>query len=193
MPENGQIDNELMLRLQRDDLGAMNELMDRWQKPLLSFINRYTNEFQSSQDIAQETFVRVYRARERFDAQKRFSGWLFQIAANLSRNHLRWKNRHKESVLNEECLSRENLSFRAQSERSLASKEAGEENLQILRKVIAGMPHKLKTALLLHYYEELSYLEISQVIGCSERGVESRLYRGRKWLSKRFAEERERG
>lgn len=187
MPHDRQRDGELMSRLAGGDSAAMEELIERWQRPLLSFIYRYIQEAETAQELVQETFIRVYRAREKYDSRHNFSGWVFRIAANLARNQLRWRRRHPEVPLEAEATQQVVFPLRDEAgnpRRTLVRHESH----AALRRAIATMPHTLKTALLLHYFEELPYREIAAVLGCSERGVESRLYRARKWLSQRLPE-----
>src|SRR5260370_9065075 len=91
-------DAELMLRLKSGEDSILNELMTRWHQPLVAFIYRYIRHETDALDLAQETFVRVYETRHRYTVQAKFSTWLFSIAANLCRNHLRWRQRRRDSV-----------------------------------------------------------------------------------------------
>jgi RNA polymerase sigma-70 factor, ECF subfamily len=194
MPLDDQCDRDLMTRLARGDVSALETLIDRWQRPLHSFVFRYLQDGEAARELVQETFLRVYHARERYDRSQRFAGWLFRIAANLARNRLRWRRRHPEVSLDDEGPPAEASGTFASplTERQHPGDVlAGAEAVAALREAIAQMPHALKTTLLLHYYEELSYREIAGALGCSERGVESRLYRARRWLARRLAPEAE--
>src|SRR5260221_14141067 len=91
-------DAELMLRLKNGEDWILNELMTRWQQPLVAFIYRYIGRETEALDLAQETFVRVYATRHRYAVRGKFSTWLFTIAANLCRNYLRWRQRRGESA-----------------------------------------------------------------------------------------------
>src|ERR1041385_4746669 len=73
---------------------ALNDLMERHSTPVFHFLCRMLGNEDDAQDLAQETFVRVYRARESYRSNEKFTTWLFTIAANLARNHFRWRNRH---------------------------------------------------------------------------------------------------
>ena len=86
-------DAELMLRLKNGEDRILNELMTRWQQPLVAFTYRYIGRETEALDLAQETFVRVYATRHRYAVRGKFSTWLFTIAANLCRNYLRWRQR----------------------------------------------------------------------------------------------------
>ena len=93
-PPSHDADAAAMARLRDGDDLALNELMTRWQQPLTRFLLRYTASEPDALDLAQDTFVRVYEARSRYEARGKFSTWLYTIAANLCRNHARYKARH---------------------------------------------------------------------------------------------------
>lgn len=92
--ETQEADRDAMLRLKDGDDLALNELMTRWQLPLVAFIQRYIGNPTEALDLAQETFVRVYESRRRYKPTAKFSTWLFTIASNLCRNFFRWQGRH---------------------------------------------------------------------------------------------------
>jgi RNA polymerase sigma-70 factor, ECF subfamily len=173
-----------MTRLIEGDDLALNELMERWQKPLLSFILRYVGNEADSIELAQETFVRVYHNRQRFNFKSKFSTWLFTIAVNLCRNHARWRDRHPTIAL-ESAQATEEAS---QSDFSVSDEETPSylleksELAQHVREAIEKLPHELKTVVLFYEYENLSYDEIGKILGCTQKAVETRLYRARKLL-----------
>jgi RNA polymerase sigma-70 factor (ECF subfamily) len=178
-----------MVRLGEGDDLALNELMERWQKPLHSFILRYVGNYADSIELAQETFVRVYHHRSRFNFKSKFSTWLFTIAANLCRHHARWRTRHPTISLDDtaamEEVSDECLSISTEETPSALAKRS--EIARLVREEIEKLPHDLKTAVLLFEYDNLSYTEIGMILGCTPKAVETRLYRVRKLLAKRLA------
>jgi RNA polymerase sigma-70 factor, ECF subfamily len=179
-------DAELMIRLLEGDDLALNQLMDRWQKPLISFILRYTGNEVDSIELAQETFVRLYHNRSRFNFKSKFSTWLFTIAANLARNRARWHKIHQtvalEGARESEEISDEDLSIPIEQTPSALVERA--EIAHLVRQAIQKLPHDLKTAILLYEYEGFSYDRIAGILGCSQKAVETRLYRARKLLRK---------
>src|SRR6266566_2037312 len=95
-----------MARLIEGDDSALNQLIARWQKPLHSLILRYVGNYTDSIELAEETFVRVYHHRHRFNFKSEFSTWLLTIAANLCRHHARWRTRHPTiSLYNRVCIA----------------------------------------------------------------------------------------
>ena len=189
MAEENDPDFACMLRLKEGDDLALNELMERWQKPLHSFILRYVGNHRDSIELAEETFVRVYQHRSRFKFKSKFSTWLLTIAANLCRHHARWRKRHPTISLDDAAsideVSEESLFVSAEEIPSaLASRT---ELARLVKEEIEKLPHDLKTAVLLSAYDGLSYAEIGVILGCTPKAVETRLYRVRKLLAKSLA------
>jgi RNA polymerase sigma-70 factor (ECF subfamily) len=182
-------DHSCMVRLIAGDDLALNELMERWQKPLHRFILRYVGNNADSIELAEETFVRVYHHRSRFNFQSKFSTWLLTIATNLCRHHARWRTRHPTISLDDPAsldeVSDDNLLISPDEIPSaLASRT---ELATLVKEEIGKLPHDLKTAVLLFAYDNLAYAEIAVIMGCTPKAVETRLYRGRKLLAKRLA------
>ena len=180
-------DAQLMLRLKNGEDQVLNELMGRWQKPLLSFIYRYIGQETEALDLAQETFVRVYETRHRYTVQGKFSTWLFAIAANLCRNYLRWRQRRGTSASAGWDAKGAEVAESIQSEDDSPDQAAmRSESISLIKEVVNQLPHDLKTIILLYEYQGLSYEEIASVLGCSIKAVEMKLYRTRKLLRERL-------
>jgi RNA polymerase sigma-70 factor (ECF subfamily) len=174
-------DETLMARLRDGDELALNALMDRWEQPVVGFATRYTNNRSDALELAQETFVRIYENRKRYRAKGKFSTWMFAIAANLCKNHARWKRRHPSvaQVTDGGVDVTESLPSTGQSPdaESVRADEADQ-----VRRAVQELPHDLRTVVLLFEFEGLSHAEIADVLKCSPKAVESRLYRARKAL-----------
>lgn len=190
MPHEPAIDQECLEALRRGDASALNRLIARWQRPLHSFAFRYCQNQADAEDLVAQVFVRLYQQRERLRSDTRLSAWLFTSLANLCHNHYRWRRRHPSMPLDgENSFNDADGSTSLAPAQELASDQPTpakalehEETLVALRGAIARLPHELKAALLLHHYDRLSYREIAEIVGCSERGVETRLYRARQQL-----------
>ena len=173
-----------MLRLRGGDDLALNELMARWQKPLVSFILRYAGNEQDALDLAQETFVRIFESRARYEPRSKFSTWLFTIATNLCRNQARWRERHPTVTLHATGEDADSgLETTLPSGEGPPADNAEREDLaSAVRAAIQDLPHDLKTTILLFEYQDLGYEEIGAALKCSPKAVEARLYRARKIL-----------
>ncbi len=171
-----------MVRLKNGEDTALNELMARWQQPLVSFILRYTGDVSDTLDLAQETFVRVYENRDRYQPRAKFSAWLFTIATNLCRNLARWRERHPAVSLSapendgDESGLESTLPSSGDSPATTAERH---ELASDVREHVQQLPHDLKTVVLLFEYQDLGYEEIAATLGCAPKAVETRLYRAR--------------
>lgn len=180
-------DTILMLRLQSGEDTALNELMTRWQTPLVSFIYRYIGSQTDALDLAQETFVRVFESRYRYKAKGKFSTWLFTIASNLCRNYVRWQKRHPTVALESPGQENANLVNSLQSDCDTPVEEADRSELiAAIRENINSLPHDLKTAVILFEYQDHSHQEIAAILGCTTKAIETRLYRARNILRQRL-------
>lgn len=171
--------------LREGDDRAFDSIIATWQKPLFAFAWRYVQNSAEACDLVAETFVRLHRKRLSLRADTRLSAWLFTTLANLCHNHHRWKKRHPTVSLDNPGRSGGRVETDAlphAEEEPPTTHMEREEDATALKQAIDQLPHDLKTALLLHHYEKLSYREIAGVVGCSERGVETRLYRARQRL-----------
>ena len=172
-------DSELMQHLVAGHDEAMSKLLRRWQAKLISYLTRLINDPEVARDLAQETFVRVYQHRSRYDVLQPFSTWLFTIATNLARNHHRWRQRHPEAPLETELLTGlDQVQHAPSPHQALVTKES----TNAVRKAIHCLPEDQRTALILSYYEDLAQKEIAEVMKCSVKGVELKIYRARQTL-----------
>jgi RNA polymerase sigma-70 factor (ECF subfamily) len=179
------LDNEWMRKLAGGEELALNRLMDAWSEPIIAYLTRLTSNAATAADLAQETFVRVYRHRYRFSTSQKFSTWLFAIATNLARNHARWHDRHTETLLGHETLSNLPLAaaHAAPDERAIAN-----ECLIAVQNAVAELKHDLREVLILATWHGMSHSEIARVQDTSEKAVELRLYRARKMLRELLAD-----
>ena len=179
-------DHELMARLASGDDLALNMLMRRWSDRVISFLYRMTGRNDAAIDLAQETFVKLYQARERYEPAGTFSTWLFAIAANLARNHARWRRRHPTVSMDGEdgvsaCVEH------ADSSPTPDGVAIGNEVAQSVNRAVLALPQDLREALSLFVHEDLSYAEIAEILGCSIKAVETRIYRARQILKEKLS------
>jgi len=183
MDDSRHSDAGLMVALQEGRTSAMEDLIERWQARLTGFVFRYIQSEAVARDIVEETFVRIYLARDRYDPRRSFTSWMFGIAANLCRNQFRWWARRRENSL-------DNLPEPTDPvDPAILARQR--EAIEELARGIRQLPHDQRVTLLLYYYEGLCYEEIARVLSCSVRGVESRLYRARKRLARKLGLHRE--
>jgi RNA polymerase sigma-70 factor (ECF subfamily) len=174
--------------LREGDKTAMEAIVARWQRPLFAFAWRYLRSNADAEDLVVAVFVRLHEARARLRADTNLSAWLFTSLANLCHNQHRWRRRHPEEPL--DPLPEGKGGRETASEPAVPAPGRPVEDDEIgaaVRSAIDELPPDQKTVLLLHHYEGAGCREIAAIVGCSERGVETRLYRARQRLRVRLA------
>jgi RNA polymerase sigma-70 factor (ECF subfamily) len=170
-------DEALMAALADGDLPALDVLMLRWQRPLQAFLYRHLANDADALDLAQETFVRLYRHRENYRPGARFTTWMFQIALNLARDHARKRERRRTDSL-EAAPPAATAGLAAPGSAPDTAARRSEE-IAAVRAAIASLPEDLREVLILFEYEDRSHAEIAGIIGATPKAVEARLYRAR--------------
>jgi len=180
-------DQQLMHRLKAGDEAALNGLMERWELPVKRVIGRMVFNAGEAEDLAQETFVRVWQQREKFRAGAEVRPWIFALAVNLARNRLRWWRRRPTVSLEvwneyEGAPPRQDLGGSGVEGASGAQALERAERAEAVRGAIAGLPTELREAIVLFEYEEMSHAEIGAAVGATPKAVEARIYRAREKL-----------
>ena len=177
-----------MARLAAGHDAALNDLMERHATPLFRFLCRMLNNEDDANDMAQETFVRVFQARASFDPNKKFSTWLFTIAANLARNQIRWRTRHPNVSLDAESDSTEQSLVEKLTATTPTPKEQAlaAERASAVRAAIKALPEDMREAIVLCEWEELSTAAAAAILEATPKAIESRLYRARQILRERL-------
>lgn len=163
---------------------ALNDLMERHATPVFHFLCRMVGNEDDASDLAQETFVRIFKSRGSFRKGENFSTWAYTIAANLARNHFRWRSRHPNISLEAETDESEKIlagSLPANdpppSEQTLVAERA-----TAVREAVGKLPEDLREAIVLCEWEERSVTEAAAILAATPKAVESRLYRARQIL-----------
>lgn len=173
-------DDAAMRRLQLGEDEALDEIMGRWQQAAARFLLRLLGDPDDAMDLAQETFVRIYEHRARYRPGSSFRAWLFTIASNLARNHLRWRARHPTRRLDAPPLHAAPTDGSPADPGPSPDREIQRrETALAVRQAIGELPEDLRVAIVLSEYEGLRQEEIAGVLRCSRKAVETRLYRAR--------------
>jgi RNA polymerase sigma-70 factor (ECF subfamily) len=177
-----------MERLQAGHEAALNDLMARHATPVFHFLCRMVGNEDDANDLAQETFVRVFKSAKSFRAEQKFSTWLFTIAANLARNHFRWRSRHPNISLDAENVETEQTLGSTLPANTPTPKEAAvaAERAAAVRAAVGNLPEDLREAIVLCEWEERSVAEAATILEATPKAVESRLYRARGILRERL-------
>lgn len=189
MPPDRDVDAELMRRVQRGDREAFAELVEHYKQPIYSFILRMVRDESEAEDLAQNTFVQVWKSAKRYRVSARFSTWLYTIARNLSLNELRRRSRHRTDSL--DATHPEQPDQPRHQPEDLATPVPQDQILrdelyQKVEEAIADLPESQRTALLLCREEDVSYDEISKILGVSLSATKSIIHRGREALRTRL-------
>lgn len=187
-------DKRLMASLASGDDLALNRIMQRWQRPVRAFVLRYLPNESDADDLVQETFVRVFKHRDRYQPKSRFSTWLFTIAVNLCRNHAEKMGRRAAEPLDGAAVPGADGERGPASAREHASDAPGpadqtltRERAAAVRAAVQELPPDLRTAVILFEFDELSHAEIAEIAGTTPKAIETRLYRARATLRERLA------
>lgn len=177
-------DVQLMLQVVGGDHAAFESLVARYQDRLIGFFYHMVRDRTMAEDMAQEVFLRVFRARERYSAKARFSTWLFRIAHNLASNQRRGLSRRREIPLAPSAGDDDSVRM---EEEILAEKSAlmptrvidSKETQDVVRDALDSLNERQKTAVLLHKFEGLSYQDIGDIMDLKVVAVKSLLSRAR--------------
>ncbi len=171
----------------RGDPHAFESLVKRYQRPLLNFITRYIGDRSAAEDLTQEAFLRIYRAAPRFEAKTRVSTWVFRIAYNLVLTEMGRRSRQRRLS---EAL------YRSREQGADEPSTDPSERFELEEEVMSALgrlPGNQRAALLLRINENLSYLEIGEVLGVGVQSVESLLFRARKSLRESLGRKKKEG
>lgn len=183
-PSSDDEDKNCMADLSAGHDTAMNPIMRRWQDRLIGFIIRMGADHATACDLAQETFVRLYRHRSSYNPRQSFATWIFTIAANLARNHHRWAIRHPEALTDPSDFTQHDTPDAASDPHHQV---VAKEKLAAVQSAIADLPEDQRETLILSAYEHLSHGEIAAITDTTAKAVELRLYRARKTLRETLA------
>jgi len=189
MPEQADPDAVLMLRVKRGDRTAFAELVGKYQQPLFNFVFRTLRDEVETEDVAQNTFLQVWKSRARYERTAKFSTWLFTIARNLCLNEIRRRTRHPADSLEETHTDQDDQPSRQYEDKKifLPAETALHGELAVkIEEALAELPENQRTAILLCRQDELSYEEIAAVLDCSLSATKSLIHRGRETLKARL-------
>jgi RNA polymerase sigma-70 factor (ECF subfamily) len=182
------IDAELVARVQRGDKKAFDLLVLKYQRKIMRLLSRMIRDPAEIEDVAQEAFIKAYRALPQFRGESAFYTWLYRIAINTARNWLASSGRRPSApnaVENEDGETfneTDNLSDISTPEAMVASREIAET----VNAAIQGLPEELRTAIVLREIEGMSYEDIAQSMGCPIGTVRSRIFRAREAVAARL-------
>ena len=189
--EGGLSDAEMMLRVKAGDDSAFDYLLQKYRRPMISFMYRMAHNSAAAEDLAQEVFLRVYRSRGNYEPSAKFSTWLYRIATNLGVNYAR-DTRHErpENIMNldeadEETGQTPDLADKAPT---VEEEIVRRERLAAIREKVEALPERQKMAVLMHKYQQMDYKQIAEVLKLSESATKSLLFRAYETLRTQLRE-----
>ena len=179
---------DLMTRIAKGDGEAFEILVNRHQASVLNLIYRFIGDRTQAKDLAQEVFLRVWQASKSYKPEARFSTWIYRITANLCFNELKSSRRKKWFQ-----FLRSDADHEVQTEEDFPDNSPSPEDLLLVKErsrqitdALQRLPENQRMALILKRYDDLSYQEIAQILGCSVSAVESLLVRAKRTLQEKL-------
>jgi RNA polymerase sigma-70 factor (ECF subfamily) len=186
----GQLDDAaIMLELKAGNMAAFDVLLSKYRKPIINFMYRMTRNQAVAEELAQEVFLRVFRSRETYRAEARFSTWLYRIATNLGVNHAR-DTRHERTAstvyLDEPDTESGTTPDVADQTPGVEAALLRDERMTAIRDHVMALPERQRMAVLMHKYEGMDYKQIGDVLKLSESATKSLLFRAYQTLRERL-------
>ncbi len=180
-------DADLMLRVREGDDVSFALLLEKHRRPLIHFLYRMVQNQAVSEELAQEVFLRVYKARLSYEPTAKFTTWLFRIASHLAINWLR-DRRNERSQDSLDQTNPDGMQVQV-ADTSLTREEEliRQARLAEVRRAIETLPPKQRAAVMMHKYQEMGYAQIAKALNCSESAVKSLLFRAYETLRARLA------
>jgi RNA polymerase sigma-70 factor (ECF subfamily) len=188
-------DVQLMLDVKSGDDSSFELLLRKYRTPVVNFLYRMVRDAAAAEDLAQEVFLRVYRARGQYLPKAKFTTWMFRIATNLAFNALRdGRYRQQEVSIDHSTFDHSGDGESESPALEIADRQPSIElelirrdRAELIRRAVEALPEKQRAAVLLHKYQEMDYDEIAGILGCSESALKSLLFRAYETLRMQLA------
>jgi RNA polymerase sigma-70 factor (ECF subfamily) len=182
-------DAAIMLRVAAGDESGFNYLVEKYHRPIIHFLMRMVRNQAIAEELAQEVFLRVYRSRESYRAEAKFSTWLYRIATNLAVNQAR-DSRHERAAknvyLDAEDEETGSIPEVADDEPTVEERLLREERMKAIRTHVMALPERQRMAILMHKYQGMDYRQIGEVLKLSESATKSLLFRAYQTLREKL-------
>lgn len=182
-----EVDQQLVERVQKGDKRAFDVLVLKYQHKIISLVSRYVSDSSESLDVAQEAFIKAYRALAKFRGDSAFYTWLYRIAINTAKNHLVAQSRRPpQSDVDAQDAEQFQVDTRLKDRGSPEHELLREEIERTIHAAIADLPEDLRVAITLREMEGMSYEEIATTMECPIGTVRSRIFRAREAIDTRL-------
>ena len=175
-------DEELILEFQKNNTeAAFNILVQRYKNPLTNFVFRFLGDYETCNDVVQETMIKVYRYKDSYSSVAKFSTWIYTIAGNLARTEYRRQRRRNLFSINDYGEDHSTYDLPDESYRPDVVTDSGIKD-EIIQKALLKVKESYREAVILRDIQGMSYEEISEILGINEGTIKSRINRGRAQL-----------
>ncbi len=188
---SGLADAHVMLELKAGNMDAFDVLLAKYRKPMVHFMFRMVHNQAVAEELAQDVFLRVYRARETYRAEAQFSTWLYRIATNLAVNYARDTRYERTAAavyLDEVDAETGTAPDLADDAPSAEAELLRKERMEAIRRHVMALPERQRTAVLMHKYQGMDYRQIGEVLKLSESATKSLLFRAYQTLREKLKE-----
>lgn len=184
---NAILDKELVRRVQQGDKSAFDLLVIKYQHRIIQLVNRYIKDPSEAQDVAQEAFIKAYRALGNFRGDSAFYTWLYRIAINTAKNYLVSRSRrHSDYHLDIQDAEQVGNAPQLQGMDSPDYLLMNDEIITVIKSAIEKLPEEMRIAIMLREFEGMSYEEIAQAMDCPVGTVRSRIFRAREAIDEKL-------
>jgi RNA polymerase sigma-70 factor (ECF subfamily) len=184
-------DAHIMLRVKAGDQSAFDYLVQKYRRPMVSFMYRMAHNAAAAEDLAQEVFLRVFRSRESYEASAKFTTWLYRIATNLAVNYARDTRHERPEVtvsLDEPDEETGNTFEVADGNLNAEQLLVRRERMLAIRRKVEALPEQQRLAVIMHKYQQMDYKQIAEVLKRSESATKSLLFRAYETLREQLKE-----
>ena len=179
-------DTQLMSGVRRNDSDCFVELLNRNRNMVVQYLARMVQNSAIAEELAQDVFIRIYRSRQGWEPTAKFSTWLYRIATNVALNHFRDEKRSQRNI---SLDMHDALQVRREATDqglSIEDRLVRESDARQIRRAVRALPPKQRAAVIMHKYEEMDYVQIAGVLGCSPSAVKALMFRAYETLRARL-------
>ena len=185
---NAELDKELVLRVQQGDKSAYDLLVIKYQHRIIQLVNRYVKDPSEAQDVAQESFIKAYRALGNFRGDSAFYTWLYRIAINTAKNYLVSRSRrYSDYQIDVQDAEQVENAPQLKAMDTPENLLLNDEIVKVIKAAIEKLPEEMKVAIMLREFEGMSYEDIAQTMECPVGTVRSRIFRAREAIDEKLS------
>jgi RNA polymerase sigma-70 factor (ECF subfamily) len=181
------LDQSLVLRVQQGDKSAFDLLVLKYQHRIMHLVNRYVKDPSEAQDVAQDTFIKAYRALADFRGESAFYTWLYRIAINTAKNYLLSRSRrHFDNEIDVQDAEQVENAAQLKDMDTPENLLMNEQIVKVIKEAIEKLPEEMRIAITLREFEGMSYEEIAEAMDCPIGTVRSRIFRAREAIDEKL-------